>query len=171
MMMNGWFLAAGALLAAAFFVHVFSGNRFYSAARPDAATAPSGAYEAWLMGRCGVQMISVDLFLCAAFLLLLGTGVLPRNFALELLLLLVFGGWCVFWLVSLLCEKPEGVITSGCATGRCSSCCSVWCWAACSGSPTPPLRNRLCRTCPSRPRPAPAGCGCRGRRCGNCGRV
>ena len=71
MMMNGWFLAAGALLAAAFFVHVFSGNRFYSAARPDAATAPSGAYEAWLMGRCGVQMISVDLFLCAAFLLLL----------------------------------------------------------------------------------------------------
>jgi len=89
MMMNGWFLAAGALLAAAFFVHVFSGNRFYSAARPDAATAPSGAYEAWLMGRCGVQMISVDLFLCAAFLLLLGTSVLPRNFALELLLLLV----------------------------------------------------------------------------------
>lgn len=76
MMMNGWFLAAGALLAAAFFVHVFSGNRFYSAARPDAATAPSGAYEAWLMGRCGVQMISVDLFLCAAFLLLLGTSVL-----------------------------------------------------------------------------------------------
>ena len=61
--MNGWFLAAGALLAAAFFVHVFSGNRFYSAARPDTATAPSGAYEAWLMGRCGVQMISVDLFL------------------------------------------------------------------------------------------------------------
>ena len=171
MMMNGWFLAAGALLAAAFFVHVFSGNRFYSAARPDTATAPSGAYEAWLMGRCGVQMISVDLFLCAAFLLLLGTGVLPRNFALELLLLLVFGGcassgWCRCCV-----KKPEGVITSGCATGRCSSCCSVWCWAACSGSPTPPLRNRLCRTCPSRPRPAPAGCGCRGRRCGNCGRV
>ena len=165
-MMNGWFLAAGALLAAAFFVHVFSGNRFYSAACPDAATAPSGAYEAWLMGRCGVQMISVDLFLCAAFLLLLGTGVLPRNFALELLLLLVFGGWCRCCV-----KKPEGVITSGCATGRCSSCCSVWCWAACSGSPTPPLRNRLCRTCPSRPRPAPAGCGCRGRRCGNCGRA
>ena len=43
-----------------------------------------------------------------AFLLLLGTGVLPRNFALELLLLLVFGGWCVFWLVSLLCEKAGG---------------------------------------------------------------
>lgn len=106
--MNGWFLAAGALLAAAFFVHVFSGNRFYSAARPDTATAPSGAYEAWLMGRCGVQMISVDLFLCTAFLLLLGTSVLPRNFALELLLLLVFGGWCVFWLVSLLCEKAGG---------------------------------------------------------------
>ena len=75
-------------------------------------------------------------------------------------------GWCRCCV-----KKPEGVITSGCATGRCSSCCSVWCWAACSGSPTPPLRNRLCRTCPSRPRPAPADCGCRGRRCGNCGRA
>ena len=70
MMMNGWFLAAGALLAAAFFVHVFSGNRFYSEARPDAATAPSRAYEAWLMGRCGFQMISVDLALAATFVLL-----------------------------------------------------------------------------------------------------
>lgn len=106
--MNCWFLAAGALLVAAFFVHVFSGNRFYSVARPDAATARPGAYEAWLMGRCGVQMISVDLFLAAVFLLLLGTGVLPRNSALELLLLFVFGGWSVFWLVSLLCEKAGG---------------------------------------------------------------
>lgn len=108
MMMNGWFLGAGALLAAAFCVHVFSGNRFYSEARPDAATAPSRAYEAWLMGRCGFQMISVDLALAATFVLLLGTGALPRNFALELLLLLVFGGWCVFWLVALLCEKAGG---------------------------------------------------------------
>ena len=53
-------------------------------------------------------MCMAIMFLCAAFLLLLGTGVLPRNFALELLLLLVFGGWCVFWLVSLLCEKAGG---------------------------------------------------------------
>ena len=171
MMMNGWFLAAGALLAAAFFVHVFSGNRFYSAARPDAATAPSGAYEAWLMGRCGVQMISVDLFLCAAFLLLLGTSVLraisrSNSCCCWCSAAGASSGWCRCCV-----KKPEGVITSGCATGRCSSCCSVWCWAACSGSPTPPLRNRLCRTCPSRPRPAPADRGCRGRRCGNCGRA
>ena len=131
--MNFWFLAAGALLAAAFFVHVFSGNRFYSAARPDAgldsdpdtdtcpeSAACSGAsarparsvhpasrpeaYEAWLMGRCGVQMISVDLFLAAVFLLLLGFGVLPRNFWFEVFLLSVFGGWGIFWLVSLACE-------------------------------------------------------------------
>lgn len=103
--MNGWFLAAGALLAAAFFVHVFSGNRFYSAARPDRPDARPGAYEAWLMGRCGVQMISVDLFVSTVFLLLLGFGLLPRNFWLEVFLLLVFGGWGVFWLVSLACEK------------------------------------------------------------------
>ena len=72
--MNGWFLAAGALLAAAFFVHVFSGNRFYTAARPEDPAARPEAYEAWLMGRCGVQMISVDLFLAAGFLLLSGGG-------------------------------------------------------------------------------------------------
>ena len=57
--MNGWFLAAGALLAAAFFVHLFSGNRLYSAARPDAATAPPRACEAWMMGRCGMQIICI----------------------------------------------------------------------------------------------------------------
>lgn len=106
--MNGWFFAAGVLLAAAFFVHVFSGNRFYSAARPDRPDARPGAYEAWLMGRCGVQMISVDLFLAAAFLLLLGAGLLPRNFWLEVFLLSVFGGWGIFWLVSLACEKAGG---------------------------------------------------------------
>lgn len=106
--MNYFFLAAGALLAAAFFVHVFSGNRFYTAARPDRRAARPEAYEAWLMGRCGVQMISVDLFVSLLFLLLLGFGVLPRNFWLELFLLLVFGGWGVFWLVSLACEKAGG---------------------------------------------------------------
>lgn len=106
--MNYFFLAAGALLAAAFFVHVFSGNRFYTAARPDRRAARPEAYEAWLMGRCGVQMISVDLFVSLLFLLLLGFGVLLRNFWLELFLLLVFGGWGVFWLVSLACEKAGG---------------------------------------------------------------
>ena len=60
------------------------------------------------MGRCGVQMISVDLFLAAAFLLLLGAGLLPRNFWLEVFLLSVFGGWGIFWLVSLACEKAGG---------------------------------------------------------------
>lgn len=106
--MNYCFLAACALLTAAFFVHVISGNRFYSAARPDRRTARPEAYEAWLMGRCGVQMISVDLFVSLLFLLLRGLGVVPRNFWLELFLLLVFGGWGVFWLVSLACEKAGG---------------------------------------------------------------
>lgn len=106
--MNYFFLAAGALLAAAFFVHVFSGNRFYTAARPDRRAARPEAYEAWLMGRCGVQMISVDLCVSLLFLLALGLGVLPRNFWLELFLLLVFGGWGVFWLVSLRYEKAGG---------------------------------------------------------------
>ena len=74
MCMNGWFIAAGTLLTAAFFVHVVSGNRFYTAACPGRNAAADKAYEAWLMGRCGVQMITADLALGAVFLLLFGFG-------------------------------------------------------------------------------------------------
>ena len=69
MCMNGWFIVAGTLLTAAFFVHVVSGNRFYTAACPGRNAAADKAYEAWLMGRCGVQMITADLALGAVFLL------------------------------------------------------------------------------------------------------
>lgn len=103
--MNGWWLAVGTLLVAAFFVHVVRGNRFYTSARP--ADRSAAGYEAWLMGRCGVQMISVDLALAAGFALLLGCGAVPRNALLEGYLLLTFGGWCLFWLVSLACEKAS----------------------------------------------------------------
>ena len=89
--MNGWFLAAGALLLVAFFVHTFAGNRLYAAARPDRTS--SRAYDAWLMGRCGMQMIGVDLLLAAGFLLADGAGVIPRSRGLELFLLLTYGGW------------------------------------------------------------------------------
>lgn len=105
MLMNGWFIAAGALLTAAFFVHVVSGNRFYTAACPGRNRAASKAYEAWLMGRCGVQMITVDLALGAVFLLLLGFGAIPCNFQLELFLLLTYGGWFLLWLASLGYER------------------------------------------------------------------
>ena len=109
MCMNGWFIAAGTLLIAAFFVHVVSGNRFYTAACPGRNAAADKAYEAWLMGRCGVQMITADLALGAVFLLLLGFGVIPRNFQLELFLLLTYGGWFLLWLVSLGYERAAGV--------------------------------------------------------------
>ena len=105
MCMNGWFNAAGTLLIAAFFVHVISGNRFYTAACPGRNAAADKAYEAWLMGRCGVQMITADLALGAVFLLLLGFGAIPRNFQLELFLLLTYGGWFLLWLVSLGYER------------------------------------------------------------------
>lgn len=121
--MNGWFIAAGTLLIAAFFVHVVSGNRFYTAACPGRNAAADKAYEAWLMGRCGVQMITADLALGAVFLLLLGFGVIPRNFQLELFLLLTYGGWFLLWLVSLGYERaaktplpaplPLGAVSDG----------------------------------------------------------
>ena len=93
------------LLTAAFFVHVVSGNRFYTAACPGRNAAADKAYEAWLMGRCGVQMITADLALGAVFLLLLGFGAISRNFQLELFLLLTYGGWFLLWLVSLGYER------------------------------------------------------------------
>lgn len=115
--MNGWFLTAGALLLVAFFVHSFAGNRLYSAARPAppnrAARAArpdrgtSRAYDAWLMGRCGMQMIGADLLLAAGFLLASGAGVLPRSRSLELFLLLTYGGWTAGWLLSLAAERSE----------------------------------------------------------------
>lgn len=105
LLMNGWFLAAGGVTVAAFFVHLFGGNRFYTCARPDRRDGP--AYEAWLMGRCGVQMITTDLALGATCMLLLGFGVIPRNFYLELFLLATCGGWFLLWLVSLRCEHSR----------------------------------------------------------------
>lgn len=117
--MNGWFIAAGTLLTAAFFVHVVSGNRFYTAACPGRNAAADKAYEAWLMGRCGVQMITADLALGAVFLLLLGFGAISRNFQLELFLLLTYGGWFLLWLVSLGYERAAKTVTCASAIGRC----------------------------------------------------
>lgn len=108
MQMNGWFITAGTLLVAAFLVHVIAGTRFYALARP--AGEHSDACEAWLLGRCGFQMISVDLALASLFLLLLGSGAVSRNFLLELFLLLTYGGWFLFWLVALTLEKSAARI-------------------------------------------------------------
>lgn len=99
--MNVWYLAAGVVLGAAFFVHLVAGNRFYSAARP----AGGRAYDAWLMGRCGMQAIAADLALTATFALLLGAGAIPGDFHLECLLLAIYCSWSFLWIVSLACER------------------------------------------------------------------
>ena len=93
------------MLLVAFFVHSFAGNRLYGAARPDRDVAR--AYDAWLMGRCGMQMIGTDLLLAAGFLLASGTGIISRSRPLELFLLLTYGGWTAGWLLSLAAERSE----------------------------------------------------------------
>ena len=117
--MNGWFIAAGTLLTAAFFVHVVSGNRFYTAACPGRNAAADKAYEAWLMGRCGVQMITADLALGAVFLLLLGFGAISRNFQLELFLLLTYGGWFLLGWCRWAMNARRRPVTCASAIGRC----------------------------------------------------
>lgn len=104
--MNGWFLTAGVLLLAAFFVHTLSGNALYSAARPDRRSLRS--YDAWLMGRCGMQLIGTDLLLAAGFLLAVGLGLIPRSRPLEVFLWLTCCGWTAGWLLSLAVERSEG---------------------------------------------------------------
>ena len=104
--MNGWFVAAGTLLAAASFVHTVSGSRFYAQARPCRESG-GGAYGAWLLGRCGFQLVTTDLVLGAAAFLSLGFGALPRSLPLELFLTAVYGGWSVAWPAALRCERAS----------------------------------------------------------------
>lgn len=57
------------------------------------------------MGRCGMQMIGADLLLAAGFLLLAGSGVIPRSRELELFVLLTYCAWTLGWLLSLIAER------------------------------------------------------------------
>lgn len=93
-------------MAAASFVHTVSGSRFYAQARPCRESG-GGAYGAWLLGRCGFQLVTTDLVLGAAAFLSLGFGALPRSLPLELFLTAVYGGWSVAWPAALRCERAS----------------------------------------------------------------
>lgn len=103
--MNACFVSAGIVLLVAFFVHSFAGNRLFSEARPDRSV--SRAYDAWLMGRCGMQMIGTDLLLAAGFLLSSGFELIPRSRTLELFIWLTYCGWTLGWLLSLAAERAD----------------------------------------------------------------
>lgn len=104
--MNPYYIIAGALLAVAFVVHLFRGNRTYSAACP--ATTDGAAYTAWLLGRCGFSLIAVDLALSALFASLFGWGVISRNRLLEIFLAATYGCWTFGWLATLIAERAAG---------------------------------------------------------------
>lgn len=125
--MNAWFIAAGVMLAGAFGVHVVAGTRFYAKARPERelpGRAPEDAVvaerrAAWMLGRCGFQLISVDLALSAGCFLALGLGLIPRNAVLELFLTLTYAGWGVAWRAVLAADRlPGGLPASPAPLGR-----------------------------------------------------
>ena len=60
---------------------------------------------AWMLGRCGFQLISVDLALSAGCFLALGLGLIPRNAVLELFLTLTYAGWGVAWRAVLAADR------------------------------------------------------------------
>lgn len=107
-MMNEYFIAAAAVSALACLVHVVRGNRLYGASRPEGEADGSNRYVAWLTGRCGFQLIAVDLLLTSLFLGLLGCGGIADNRPLELFLLAQYAGWTVAWLAGLTVERAHG---------------------------------------------------------------
>lgn len=104
--MNYWFIAAGTLLLPAFFVHTFSGNRFYACLNPRrTGVAEAAPYEAWMLGRAGFQLIGADLLLAGLFLLAEGFSLVGYDFPLTLFITLLYGVYCVVFLAALACER------------------------------------------------------------------
>ena len=109
--MNTCFISAGILLLIAFPIHLLFGNRDYSRLDPQSngLELPT-LHRIWMMGRCCFHMVSVDLLLSAVFLLLLGTQVIPYNFYLALLVLLLYVGYLGAWLATLYVSRVKPVL-------------------------------------------------------------
>ena len=106
--MNYPIALAGAIVFLAFLAHVFIGNREAFSTRPKSALADDAkAAEIidrhWVQSLCAFQLVSIDLFVMAVFLLLLGiTDVLSPRRELALAASGFFALWGAIWLGQLL---------------------------------------------------------------------
>ncbi len=97
--MNGFFISAGIFLFISLLIHMIAGDKEYRELNPGKNTK---LFSIWLMGRGTFQMVSVDLLLSAIFIFLMGTATIPYNHYLSLFVALLYSGYLLFWLITLL---------------------------------------------------------------------
>jgi hypothetical protein len=106
--MNYPILIAGAIVLLAFLAHTFIGSREALSIRPRPAPGePSQEATTiernWVQSLCAFQLVTVDLFVLAALLLVLGaTELLPARREVALLAAAFFTLWGGAWLLQLL---------------------------------------------------------------------
>ncbi len=104
--MNYYFIASGIFLFLVLIVHVVGGNKEYNIIRPLEGSENYGTnFQVWLMGRAGFQMISIDLLLSAIFTFCVGMKLIPFNIYLLLFILLLYVGYLISWLLTLVVTK------------------------------------------------------------------
>jgi hypothetical protein len=99
-----FFLAAGFIIGAAFFIHLIGGNKEYLKIKPS---RDDESFQYWLLGSCCFQMVSADLLITAAFMLLMGLDIIPYNYHLALFLTVIFAGYLIFWLLNLSLNRAK----------------------------------------------------------------
>ncbi len=106
--MNYWFISAGIFLFISLLIHMIAGDKEYRKLNPKKLNSESThLFGFWLMGRGTFQMVSVDLLLTSVFILLMGINIIPYNFQLSLFIALLYAGYLVFWLLTLLASKAR----------------------------------------------------------------
>lgn len=109
--MNYYFITAGIFLFVCLLIHMIAGDRDYRTLDPRKTDPASSAEKTarrlgvWLMGRGTFQMVSVDLLVSSAFVFLTGINAIPFSYHLMLFVALLYGGYLVFWLLTLLVSK------------------------------------------------------------------
>ncbi len=104
--MNYFFVSAGIFLFVSLFIHMVAGDKEYRKLNPRNQSDKSGKmFGYWLMGRGTFRMVSVDLLLTSVFIFLMGVNAIPFNLYLSVFISLLYLGYLVFWLLTLLVSK------------------------------------------------------------------
>lgn len=106
--MNYFFISAGIFLFIALLIHMLAGDKEYRELNPQKQSSKSDkVFGIWLMGRGTFQMVSVDLLLTSVAVFLMGIKVIPFNLYLSIFIALLYSGYLVFWLATLVVSKAQ----------------------------------------------------------------
>jgi len=91
-------------------IHTIAGDKDYRALNPrKQANESDKMFGYWLMGRGTFQMVSVDLLLTSGFIFFMGINVVPYNEFLSLFIAMLYAGYLVFWIFTLLVSKAKQI--------------------------------------------------------------